>query len=259
MITAAAARAILQVPPEIDQLIAEGALFVINHSAGKDSQAMFNLVKAIVPRRQLLVLHAVLPEVEWEGVVEHIKATIDDVPLIFAQSVKTFFDMVDSRKMFPSPKNRQCTSDLKRGPCEREVRRYLAEHPEFEGKIVNCMGMRAGESVGRSKLTPFKHDEKNSKAGRAWYQWLPIHHLSTDQVFEVIAAAGQKPHWAYSKGMSRLSCCFCIMASDSDLKIAAEHNPALYQRYAKKEVELGFTMSMSRKPLTEITGIPVEV
>lgn len=248
---------IIEVQPEIKELIARGALFVVNHSAGKDSQAMFSIIKDLVPAEQIVAMHAILDGVEWDGVIEHIQATIGDTPLIFAKSVKTFWQMVEHRKMFPSPSNRQCTSDLKRGPLERELRRYLKENPRFGGLIVNCMGMRAQESPGRKKLAPFQHDEGNSKAGREWYEWLPIHALTTEQVFETIKAAGQEPHWAYGKGMSRLSCQFCIMASDDDLKTAARLAPEQYQRYAHAERRLGFTLRMSRQTLPEVTGVPI--
>lgn len=249
----------MSTPPHIAKLIERGALFVINDSGGKDSQAMKVMLKRLVPKRQLLIIHAHLPEVEWDGSLEHIERYADGIPIVVAHAAKTFFEMVDHRGMFPSPRNRQCTSDLKRGPCEREIRRYLKAHPEFGGLIVNCMGMRAGESPGRSKLVPFKHNPSNSKAGREWYDWLPIHALSTEHVFQLIRLAGEEPFWVYAAGMTRKSCVFCIMASQGDLTRAAELQPALYARYCGKERALGFTLSMSGKTLPEITGIePLE-
>jgi 3'-phosphoadenosine 5'-phosphosulfate sulfotransferase (PAPS reductase)/FAD synthetase len=245
----------MRCPIEITDLIARGALFVVNSSGGKDSQAMFLLVRAIVPARQLIVVHAELDEVEWEGSIDHIRATIGDTPLIIARPSKTFFQMVEHRGKFPSPATRQCTSDLKRGPIEREIRRYLKANPQFGGLIVNCMGMRSEESTGRAKLETFKLNAGNSKAGREWYDWLPIHGLAARQVFDTIRSAGQEPFWTYAKGMKRKSCCFCIMACQSDLTIAAGLRPDLYRRYVETERRLGFTLSMSRKPLPEITGI----
>src|SRR5262249_46314776 len=47
----------------------------------------------------------------------------------------------------------QCTSDLKRGPIEREVRRY-ADARGF-AIIVNVLGLRAEESAGRAKRAIF--------------------------------------------------------------------------------------------------------
>lgn len=239
----------------IQSLVERGALFVHNHSGGKDSQASFLLLKALVPARQLIVVHAELGEVEWEGTEEFIRSTIGGAPLILARAASTFFDIVERRGMFPSPANRQCTSDLKRGPIEREIRRYLKAHPEFGGLVVNCMGMRAEESSSRAKLVPFKLNIGNSKAGREWYDWLPIHDWTEAQVFAAIREAGQEPFWVYGAGFRRKSCVFCIFGDDNDLTLGAQHRPALYRKYCGAEVRHGFTLSMSRRTLPEITGI----
>ncbi len=242
-------------PKAILDLVARGAIFFVNHSGGKDSQAMFIHLLGIVPREQLVVIHAILPEVEWDGIESHIEATTLGVPVLKCQARRTLLQMISERGMFPSPSNRQCTSDLKRGPIEKTIR-----HTGHK-LIVNCMGMRAEESSGRSKLTAFKRSERNSKAGREWYDWLPIHGWSEPEVFATIAAFGQKPHWAYAAGMSRLSCCFCIMASKADLTTAARLNPALYRRYVALEKSTGQVMLMPSKTrgrltLEQVTGVP---
>ena len=113
------------------EMIRRGALFAINHSGGKDSQAMTILLARSVPRQQMLVVHAPLGEVEWPGTIEHIQNTIPDgVPLIFAPvaSGKTLLERIEERSRFPDPARRWCTSDFKRGPIERELRRYLKRH-----------------------------------------------------------------------------------------------------------------------------------
>jgi len=58
--------------------------------------------------------------------------------------------------------------------------------------------------------------------------------------------------------MSRLSCCFCIMASRADLTTAARLAPDLYRRYVEIEKRLGFTLSPSRVYLEDLTGIASE-
>ena len=78
-------------------------------------------------------------------------------------------------------------------------------------------------------------------------------------MFALIARAGQQPHPAYAAGMTRLSCCFCIMASRQDLTTAARLVPALYARYVATEKRLGQTMMMPKagvkQGLEEITGV----
>ena len=244
--------------PSVGQLIEEGYLFVLNHSGGKDSQAAYIRLRGMIPEGQLIVVHAILHEVDWAGIPEHIEATVSH-PVYYVAAAKSLLDMVEHRGMFPSPSQRQCTSDLKRGPIETFIRRYLREHPEFAGKVVNAMGLRAEESPARAKIKDtLKKNDGNSKAGRSWFDWLPIHEMTEGQVFRAIADAKQTPHPAYAAGMSRLSCCFCIMANTADLTTAARLQPELYRRYVELERKHDHTMSMSRKTLPEITGIDVE-
>ena len=120
------------------------------------------------------------------------------------------------------------------------------------------MGLRADESAARARKTRWKRSDRNSRAGRTWFDWLPIFDLSTDDVFRIIRDAGQSPHWAYAAGMSRLSCSFCILASRADLRRAAELRPGLYRQYVDLERRIGHTLSPTRVPLPTLTGVPVE-
>jgi DNA sulfur modification protein DndC len=235
----------MPVPTEILDLIARGAVFVINHSGGKDSQAQTIFLKQIIPAAQLVVVHAELPEVDWPGIREHIEATVGELPIHYCTAHSTFFEMVERRGQFPSPKNRQCTSDLKRTPIEKTIRAISAATGQM--LFVDCVGIRGAESGPRAKAKTFKFDRKNSKAGREIYTWLPIHSWSTEAVFSAIELAGQKPHWAYAAGMSRLSCCFCIMSKKSDIQVAAKLRPDLLARIASTERRLGRTMMMPAK------------
>ena len=247
----------IRVPPECREMIRAGALVAVSHSGGKDSQTMTILLSRIVPRAQLVAVHAPLGEVEWEGIVPHVEATLPaGVPLIMApvSSGKTLLDRVEERGMWPSSKARWCTSDFKRTPIERELRRFLKLNPRFGGRLVNCLGIRRDESAARAKRVPWRRNERLSVAGREVFDWLPIFDLSTEDVFHVIRAAGQSPHWIY-RHLSRCSCSFCIFSSPEDLRRAAELRPELYRRYAEIERRIGHTLSPSGVPLPELTGI----
>ena len=122
----------IPVPPRCREMIRAGALVVINTSGGKDSQAMTILVSRIVPAGQLVAVHAPLVEVEWDGVVPHIQATLPaGVPLVMApvSSGKSLLDRIEERGRFPGIRQRFCTGDFKRTPIERELRRYLKLNP----------------------------------------------------------------------------------------------------------------------------------
>lgn len=246
---------------QIKALIDAGALFAISHSGGKDSQAMMIRVLEVVPASQIVVVHACLGEVEWPGAMELARdqAAAAGVPFVIAKAVKTFFEMVEHRfkvrpgpnsPCWPSAANRQCTSDLKRGPIQRETRRYASAHGFT--KVVSCVGIRGQESSGRAKQIAFRRNDALSIAKREWFDWLPIHTMKRDEVFATIAAAGQKPHHAYGLGNERLSCVFCIMASRSDIANGAKHHPELLAKYAEVEARTGYTMHMSRKPIREL-------
>jgi DNA sulfur modification protein DndC len=224
--------------------VPKNVLFVINHSGGKDSQAMYLYLRRILPIQNFIVVHADLPEVDWPGTIDHIKDTIN-VELHVVRSKKTFFEMVSHRGMFPSPKNRQCTSDLKRGPIEKKIKE-ICNANGFD-TVINCMGLRSEESPGRSKKPRFRKVNSKTNSKRTWFEWLPIQEWSTDQVFSFIKKNAQKPHWAYAAGMTRLSCCFCIMASKQDLKRASELRPELFNRYVEIERQIDQTMMMPTK------------
>lgn len=232
---------------EVQTLIDQGAIFYISTSGGKDSQAMFIRLSAVIPRDQIVVVHADLGDVEHTGVQDHIAATVGDHGFHVVRAKKDFFDMVERRfetrpdvPSFPAPKYRQCTSDLKRDPIHTFIRRDL----KAKGKslAVNCVGIRAQESAARSKKDPFKLNVRLSKAGRKVYEWYPIFDMTLDEVWATIRDAGQSPHPAYAEGNERLSCVVCIMGSCNDVANARRMRPELFKRYTDLEARTGSTM-----------------
>ena len=112
-------------------------------------------------------------------------------------SGKSLLDRVEERGKWPGIRQRWCTAEHKRGPIERELRRYLKVHPRFGGRLINAMGMRADDSPERTRKSPWRSNDRMSVAGREVFDWLPIFDLSIDDVFRVIRDAGQSPHWIY--------------------------------------------------------------
>lgn len=229
----------------VAELIARGAIFYVSHSGGKDSQAMHIALSRVVPADQIVVVHADLGAIEWQGVQDHIRETLRH-PLNVVRAKKTFFDMVRHRAAtrpdvpaWPSSATRQCTSDLKRDPIHSFIRRDLAARGQL--LAVNCTGLRAAESSSRARKDPMALNKRLSKAGREVWEYLPIHHLTEAQVFALIRLAGEAPFWAYAEN-KRLSCVFCIMACEGDLRHGARQRPELYQAYLALERETGWTM-----------------
>lgn len=256
--------------PEIRVLIQRGAFFVLNDSGGKDSQAMRITVCAalrhqgVQMERNCVVAHAALGRVEWPGALEHARdgAMRYGLPFLKCVAKRNFLQIVRERfasrpevPCWPSASCRQCTSDLKRGPIRREVRR-LAKFA-CRKLVVNCMGERAQESPSRAKKATLVLNKSMCTKSREWWDWMPIHSLTTQDVFSAIELAGEKPHWAYAAGNERLSCTFCILGSKNDLRNGAKQRPELYREYVQLERDTGYTMHQSRKPLTVLTGIEV--
>jgi 3'-phosphoadenosine 5'-phosphosulfate sulfotransferase (PAPS reductase)/FAD synthetase len=257
-------------------LAAQGALFVANHSGGKDSQAQLIKLLEVIPAKQILVAHATLGELEWPGALELARKQAQEAGCHFLVAKAYFKDGREKSLLgkvehqfarhgntapsWPSPNNRWCTGELKTQPIEREVRRFAKEHGFT--LIVNCLGERAQESTERKNRAPFieryskpgKSDGLAAAGRRAW-NWLPIHALTTEEVFATIRAAGQEPHPAYAQGNERLSCLFCIYGSKGDLARAAKAYPEVYARYLELEARTGYPMHLDRKPLAELVAL----
>lgn len=174
---------------------------------------------------------------------------------------------------WPSAAARWCTSDHKTSQVVKLVTRLVRESdPVRLGRrvrILNCLGMRAAESVARSKKTPFGADPANwstpprparrarpataereavearpARPGvphgrREVDRWLPIFCWDEEQVWAEIRAAGMRWHGAYDLGMGRLSCVFCVLAPRAQLVLAARYNPELAREYVRVESTVG--------------------
>lgn len=256
------------------------ALVVVNHSGGKDSQAMYlHLTRDLgLPRKQIRVVHADLPGADWPGTLDHIKATTDEkVKVVTAQysdgSVKELYDYVLKRKKFPSAAQRYCTSDLKTSPIDAWIRQAMCElnglkkHCKVPANgqriVISTLGMRAQESDNRAGLSEWEISVGDSVAGRLWFEYLPIFRWTEKQVFSSIERHRQAPFWIYGRTpqdcrrlveagsvdqhghcvpMRRMSCVFCIMSSVRDIGVASLIGPQeIAEKICDTEVETGHT------------------
>lgn len=252
---------------QVERLVDQGALFFISTSAGKDSQCMEILLNQVIPHDQIVLVHADLGRFEWDGVIDHIlKYTPHE--LLIAQAIwkdgskKDFLNMVERRHQklqaagrdvapFPSSDKRFCTSDLKRDPVHKVIRRVMKERGASIG--VNCTGMRALESKHRAKMKIFELCNRLCISTRTVYEWRPILRFTREEVFQTIADAGQQPHPAYELN-ERLSCKFCIFGCDGDLRHAATKSPEVCQELIEIEERTGYTM-FNGKSLRERVGL----
>jgi len=264
-------------PREALEALAAGALFVVSHSGGKDSQAMLLRVRQLIPAERIVVVHVEMHEMEWPGTAEHalyatLLAGIPENRFFRLKAAENLLEMVYRRRQdrpdvpsWPSSVYRTCTSGLKRTPIENFMDWITAA--EGWPMIVDVEGLRADESADRAGEAAWEPHRQYgvrctkegmvAKVPRNWWRWLPIKHLDTAEVFATIAQFGQVPHWAYAAGNERLSCMFCILGRLDDLRNAAIHNPELYARYVQAERDTGWTMG-TRKLKGEILQHPLE-
>jgi 3'-phosphoadenosine 5'-phosphosulfate sulfotransferase (PAPS reductase)/FAD synthetase len=319
--TVEAATEILGTLPAIGELgnddgFASYDVILASTSGGKDSQAMLYALcmeadRVGYPRSQIVAVHADLGQVEWAGTGELARKQAEMLGLRFIVVQKggaDFLGRVLERfaklplvPSWPSPKQRWCTSDLKRGPirsamttlvdelrprgkagnlsvactdcgaeagaaCEKASRgqikmlamrgfhkaRKVAAQARPQVRILNAMGLRSGESVARSKLTPFEFDKGSSNSLRHVDAYMPIHAWTADQVWSAIAESGLPHHRAYDLGMPRLSCVFCIFSPTAALMLAGEHNPKALDAFVAVEKATGYGFKIDGTTLESI-------
>jgi len=282
-------------------------IILVNSSGGKDSQTTLDYVVKLcdllsIPRSRIIVVHCDLGRVEWEGTAELAREQAEHYGLRFEIVRRELGDLIDQVEQrhesnvskgrdiapWPSSEARWCTSDQKTAQVKKLVTALVQEWRKANGikgrgarkvRILNCLGIRAEESVARSKKESFHADDMNwtrvdkvvdgkkvinPETGkvvkviqphgmREVDRWLPIFDWTEENVWDSIWASGVRYHDAYEKGMSRLSCAFCVLASKADLIIAAQHNKGLAQEYLAVEVKVGkrFTQALSIAEIIE--------
>jgi 3'-phosphoadenosine 5'-phosphosulfate sulfotransferase (PAPS reductase)/FAD synthetase len=253
---------------------------LINSSAGKDSQVMLDEVVRLAdeqgfPRDQIVVVHADLGEVEWPGTKALARKQAEHYGLRFEVEKRENDDLLayaERRGKWPDSVTRWCTSDFKRAPISRLYTKLTDEMREREPtvfhrkfrwkrhvimgqphgkrykgyygqkvKILNCLGFRAQESSNRKKKPVFEIEKGRQSPFRVVATWLPIHTWLVEEVWDRIRDSGVPYHWAYDRGMSRLSCRFCIFAPKSQLILSAQQpeNQELFEKYLATEKKIG--------------------
>jgi 3'-phosphoadenosine 5'-phosphosulfate sulfotransferase (PAPS reductase)/FAD synthetase len=156
---------------------------------------------------------------------------------------KSFFDLCRKYKRLPSGQARFCTSDLKTRPIGKFIKDYMAKKGYTKG--INAIGIRAEESLARSKKSPYQISKLSTKK-LSIMEWYPIFNYRLPEVWAEIKLANQEPHKLYSQGFSRLSCVFCVFGRVEEHRLAAKMRPELFKKMAALERELGKTIRLKQ-------------
>ena len=229
----------INVPSEV---LAAQKIFV-NHSGGKDSQAMMAELIAAGLKDKLVLVHADLGEMEWEPMHNWISENSFGVELVVIKPTLSFFELCRKYKRLPSGLARFCTSELKTNPINKWIKKYCAENNLTN--VVSVLGLRAEESPLRAKKLAIVRGKASTKALTVT-EWLPILSFKLTDVWASIANANQVPHKVYGMGFTRLSCVFCVFGRKGEHEQAALLKPELFQKMAGLERELGKTIRLKQ-------------
>ena len=249
----------------ITDLLAANAPVAAGVSGGKDSLAMGVALDAYLssightgPR---LFIHADLGRVEWASslpdcealaqtlgwelvVVRRAAGDLMDRWLVrWRNNVERYTNLSCVRLILPwsTPAMRFCTSELKTAPiCRELVRRFPGQ------TILSASGLRREESPSRAKKLVSQPQNKLTSVTHATtgYDWHPIIDWTVAEVWAALASRGIRipaPYVVF--GSSRVSCRFCIMGSQGDLRASAgcADNADLYREMVDLEIVSTFS------------------
>ncbi len=263
-----ASRFALEVPPEIESVLDAGAPAFIGVSGGRDSQALAYRVCAhlddIGHRGQRFLIHSDLGRVEWrdslpvcerlaqrlgvELIVVRRKAgdMMDRWMSRWAGNVARYENLECVKLILPwsSASQRFCTSELKSQVLAREMRRRFPE-----GDVVSAVGIRREESANRARMPAWKKDERLTRRRGVGHTWNAILGWRRQDVNDYVRSRGDVLHEAYRiYGTTRVSCAFCVMGSEHDLRASSNcvENQAIYREMVELEAVSTFSFQSTR-------------
>jgi 3'-phosphoadenosine 5'-phosphosulfate sulfotransferase (PAPS reductase)/FAD synthetase len=194
---------------------------VVNHigvSGGKDSTALllWAVHESGYPRETLDVTFCDT-ENEHELTLAYIDMLSRKVhPITTLKPPLGFYDLARKKKRFPSAKARFCTQELKMKPTQAHVMSLVGP----ETQVVLHSGVRAAESLERSKLEPESFDDYFACLVRR-----PLLRWKIEDVWAMHAKHKISPNPLYALGAKRVGCLPCIMSSKAEINMMSRQFP----------------------------------
>jgi len=245
-----------------------GTPVCLSISGGKDSTAMVHAVMQFLEthkyQNRVMLWHADLGDnMEWNASIAQCRKLADyyGLPLkVVKANQGTMLDGWQQRwersikryqqleirtliKPWSGPGlARFCTSGWKTTPLGRGARIEFDKAP-----VLNVVGIRREESVGRAK-TPTSKDGDQNKFPKGTVDWFPIAAWKLNDVWSCINSKSIDVHEAYLAGCSRVSCRFCVLANANDLQISArfDGHGASYRQVVDLECKSAFSFQAGK-------------
>lgn len=153
-----------------------------------------------------------------------------------------FADLVRKKGMFPSRTRRFCTTNLKVKPLIK----FISECQDKYGDVVNAVGIRAGESLARSKMPEWEwNDDFDCEV------WRPLIAWTEQNVIDYHAEHNLRPNPLYLAGARRVGCWPCIFAAKKEIEHIAAVDPERIVQIRRLELEVQATMEERMRKRSE--------
>lgn len=239
---------------------------VVSSSGGKDSVCSLAVAAEVAAElgAPLVVVHADMGRMEWKGSLELVEeqATHWNARLIVvSRGNGDLLAQAVEKGVWPRVGMKTCqgTSDHKRGPIWTSytalAKEWRDDNPNADRpcRILEVIGLAGHESGSRKKrLSKMQESEfggryernvRASNGRREVVSWYPIADWSLADVWDRMAKetlhGAPEAAWAYSAGMPRYSCTFCVFAERDALNRSAQLNPVMFQEYLAAEKLIG--------------------
>lgn len=255
---------------EIGDLLAKNVPVAIGISGGKDGSVAawqtLRFLDQISHSGPRILIHADLGRAEWKDSAQICEqlASYCNTELVVVR--RESGDMVDRwlsrwdanvtrytqlqcvKLILPwsTASMRFCTSELKSAVIARYLTNRFRNTP-----IISVTGIRRQESAARAKkpISALNTRLTNKSRGTSGHDWNPIIDFTANDVWAIHHQQHLPIHPAYRVyGTSRVSCGFCIMSSEADLKASAlcSDNHALLSELVDLEITSAYSFQSDR-------------